>query len=188
MASPIADGQPAALSAMMEMVWFACGAALLALCVWLYVVRSPDYTRRSTSSVLTPDTTIRSAPLLSETDIVFYNLLRLAVQDYYLIFSQVPLWAFISVEATGKSRNHVLHHMALKRVDFAFVHPGSRRVEKVMHFEEVSPQPHQVERQRVIESVLDAAGIQLVKLDPQKAYTVPALAALLNLDQEMTEM
>src|SRR5215218_603724 len=74
MASPIADGQPAALSAMMEMVWFACGAALLALCVWLYVVRSPAYTRRSTSSVLTPDTAIRSAPLLSETDIVFYNL------------------------------------------------------------------------------------------------------------------
>ena len=53
-----------------------------------------------------------------------------------------------------------------------------------MHFEEVSPRPDQIERQRVIESVLDAAGIQLVKLDPQQAYTAPALAALLSLDQE----
>ena len=168
----------------MEMVWLACVAALLALCVWLYVVRLPSFMRRSMASVVTPEMGIRSAPLLSETDIVFYNLLRLAVQDYYLIFSQVPLWAFVSVEATGKPRNHVLQHMALKRVDFVFVHPGSRHVEKVMHFEEVSPRPDQIERQRVIESVLDAAGIRLVKLDPQQAYTAPALAALLSLDQE----
>ena len=169
---------------MMEIVWLACVAALLALCVWLYVLRSPSFARPSMASVLTPGMAIPPAPLLSEMDIVFYNLLRLAVQDYYLIFSQVPLWAFVSVEATGHSRNHVLQHMALKRVDFVLVHPGSRHVEKVLHFEELSPRPDQVERQRVIESVLDAARIQLVKLDPKQAYTAPALAALLNLDQE----
>jgi hypothetical protein len=38
-----------------------------------------------------------------------------------------------------------------------------------------------VERQRVIESVMDATGIKLVTLRATKSYTIPELTALLGL-------
>lgn len=162
---------------------FGGGAVLLLVCVWL-LVNSKTRNQQAMTPVLTPGVTVKSAPLLTETDVLLYNLMRLAVQDHYLVFAQVPLWSFLSVEAMGQARAHVLHNMALKRVDFVLVHPGSRLVEKVVQLEDSFPRPHQLDRQRVIESVLDAAGIKLVKLHTQKAYTVPALAALLGLEPE----
>jgi hypothetical protein len=124
---------------------------------------------------------VTSAPLLTEAEIALYNLMQMAVQDRYLVFAHVPLWSFVSVEAGGKSRVALLNHMALKRVDFVLVHPGSRHVEQVVQLEDKSPGPRQVERQRVIESVMDAAGIKLVTLRATKSYTIPELTALLGL-------
>jgi hypothetical protein len=168
---------------MMDAFLIACIAVLFSACVWFYIAGSAR-SRQSVPFVLAPGTSVSSAPLLSEADVVLYNLMRLAVQDHYLIFAQVPLWSFVSVEAMGKSRSQLLQHIALKRVDFVLIHPGSRHVEKVVQFEEVSTRPHQADRQRVIESVLDAAGIKLVTLRPHKPYTVPDLAALLGLEPE----
>lgn len=110
-----------------------------------------------------------------------YNLMQMAVQDRYLIFAHVPLWTFVSVEATGKARSRLLNHMALKQVDFVLVHPGSRHVEQVVQIEDAAPGHQQAERQRVIESVLDAAGIKLVTVRGTKSYTIPDLTALLGL-------
>lgn len=124
---------------------------------------------------------VTSAPLLTEAEIALYNLMQMAAQDRYLVFAHVPLWSFVSVEAVGKSRVALLNHMALKRVDFVLVHPGSRHVEQVVQLEDKSPGPRQVERQRVIESVMDAAGIKLVTLRATKSYTIPELTALLGL-------
>ncbi|MBH0177164.1 MAG: DUF2726 domain-containing protein [Nitrospira sp.] len=135
----------------------------------------------STGFSLPPGTAVVSAPLLTEAGIALYNLLQMAAQDRYLIFADVPLWSFVSVEATGKSRLTLLNHMALKRVDFVLVHPGTRHVEQVVQLEDTSPGPHQVERQRVIESVLDAAGIKLVTVRATKSYTIPEITALLGL-------
>lgn len=134
--------------------------------------------------VLLPGTRINAAPLLTDTDVVLYNLIRLAVQDHYLVLSQVPLWSFVSVEAVGDARKQVLAQMALKRVDFVLVHPGSRFVEQVIQIEETPTRPQQTERQRVIEAVLDAAGIRLVTVRAEKAYSAPELVALLGLPAE----
>jgi hypothetical protein len=160
------------------------GASLLVIVFWLSLrfARSPS--AGSPSPVLSPGVRISSTPLLTETDLVLYNLIRLAVQDQFLVFAQVPLWAFISVDAMGKVRTQLLNRIALKRVDFVLVHPGSRLVEQVVQIEELSPRPHQVDRQRVIEAVLDAAGIKVVKVRPQKAYSAPDLTALLGLAPE----
>ncbi|MBH0185370.1 MAG: DUF2726 domain-containing protein [Nitrospira sp.] len=125
--------------------------------------------------------TVASAPLLTEAEIALYNLLQMAAQDRYLVFAGVPLWSFVSVDATGKSRLTLLNHMALKRVDFVLVHPGSRYVEQVVQLEDTPSGPHQIERQRVIESVLDAAGIKLVTVRATKSYTIPEITALLGL-------
>ncbi len=90
----------------------------------------------------------------------------------------------VEVEAGETVRSDVLRQIALKRVDFVLVHPGSCRVEQVVQIEHESSQPHQAERQHVIESVLDAAEIKLTKLPPKQTHSVPDLAARLGITAE----
>jgi hypothetical protein len=108
----------------------------------------------------------------------------MAVQERYLVFSQVPLWSFIEVEAGAKVRAEILRRIALKRVDFALVHPGSCLVEQVVQIEHESSQPHQAERHHIIETVLDAAGIKLTKLPLKKSHSLPDLTARLGITAE----
>ena len=125
-----------------------------------------------------------SSPLLTEQEVLLYNLIRLAVQDHYLVFSQVPLWAFVRIDAVGEVRSRAFRQIALKRVAFVLVHPGSRQVEQVVQVEDLASRGSLGDRQRVIESVLDAAGIKLVTLRLQKSYTVIALASLLGCEPD----
>lgn len=139
---------------------------------------------KAQSSVFPTGARVTPAPLLTEQEVLLYNLLRLAVQDQYLVFSQVPLWAFVHIEAIGEIRSQAFRQIALKRVAFVLVHPGSRQVEQVVQVEDLASRGSLGDRQRVIESVLDAAGIKLVTLRLQKSYTVPALAALLGCEPD----
>jgi hypothetical protein len=158
----------------------ATGALLLLL--WK---RTPSSGRvREQGPVFPTGTKVMSAPLLTEQEVLLYNLLRLAVQDQYLVFSQVPLWAFVHIDAIGEIRSQAFRQIALKRVAFVLVHPGSRQVEQVVQVEDPASRGNLGDRQRVIESVLDAAGIKLVTLRLQKSYTVPALAALLGCEPD----
>jgi hypothetical protein len=158
------------------------GSAVSLILLWWILTRSPEADRRPATFSLPAGVTIAAAPLLTESEVALYNLMRMAVQEHYLVFAQVPLWSFVSIEPMGKSRSQVLHQMALKRVDFVLVHPGSRQVEQVVEVEADSLRPHHAERQRVIESVLDAAGIKLVTLRSNKSYTIPDLAGALGLE------
>ena len=160
------------------------GAAVLLGVLWWVIAGSRKTAGTSAAFTLPSGAAVISAPLLTETEIALYNLLQMAVEDRYLIFAHVPLWSFVSVEAMGNARSRLLNHMALKRVDFALVHPGSRQVEQVVQVEDTSPDPYQAERQRVIESLLDAAGIKLVKVRSKKSYSIPELTALLGLATE----
>lgn len=127
---------------------------------------------------------ISTIPLLGKEEIALYNLLQLVVQERYLVFAQVPLWSFIAVDAGESSRSQILRHIALKRVDFVLIHPGTCLVECVVQIEHESPQPGEAEGQHIIESVLDAAGIKLMKLQSQKSYSLPDLTARLELSIE----
>lgn len=157
-------------------------AAVVLTALWWFL---PGFQRRSGPSAafcLSSDTVVTSAPVFTETELSFFNLLQMAVQDRYLILAQVPLWSCVSVETPGNTRSRLLTHLALKRVDFALVHPGTRHVEQVVQIDDASSDPSQAERQRVIESILDAAGIKLVQVRSKKSYTVPELTALLGLE------
>lgn len=129
--------------------------------------------------VLPPGVTLRPQALLTDTELLLYNLIRLAVEDHYLVFAMVPLWSVVSVEAEGKARSQVLRQIALKQLDFVLVHPGTKAVEQVVLLEEdFPPQPHELTRKREVQSVLQAAGITLTVLKPHTSYTVPQLAQL----------
>ncbi len=157
------------------------GAAVLLGIGWWVLASRRKRAKQPLPTRGVDDMTVVPKPLLTESELSLYNLLQMAVRDHYLILAQVPLWTFVSLESSGKDRIRLVKHMALKRVDFALMHPGSRLVEQVVQTEEESPTPDQEEHLRIVESVIGNAGIKLVKVRSTKSYTIPELTALLGL-------
>jgi len=169
----------------MESVFIGLVIAFLAFLIWRLRGSLPIGTIRKESFIVPPGVTLRSQPLLTDAELMFYNLIRLAAQDHYLVFARVPLWSVVSVEAERKTRSQVLRQIALKQLDFVLVHPGTKVAEQVVLIEEgLPPQSHEVIRREEIQSVLQAAGITLTTLKPQTSYTVPQLAQLLGLSDD----
>ena len=169
----------------MENLFIGLVIAFLAFLIWRLRVSSISGPVRKETCVLPPGVTLRPQPLLTDTDLLFYNLIRLVVQDHYLVFARVPLWCIVNVEAEGKTRLQVLRQIALKQLDFVLVHPGSKLVEQVVLLEEgVPPQLNEVNRKREIQSVIQAAGMTLTILNPHTSYTVPQLAQLLGVGDD----
>ena len=165
----------------MENVFVGLAIALLAFLVWRLGFSSTAGPVGKEPFVIPPGVTLRPQLLLTDTDLLLYNLIRLAVEDHYLVFARVPLWSVVTVEAEGKARLQVLRQIAMKQLDFVLVHPGTKAAEQVVLLEEgFPPQPLEVTRTREIQSVLQAAGITLTTLSPHTSYTVPQLAQLLG--------
>lgn len=161
------------------------GAVIAGIIVlWRYLTKARRKKKQPAPFAIPPGVTIGSTRLLEEEEVALYSLLQMAVQERYLVFSQVPLWSFVEVEGGMKARSHVLRQIALKRVDFVLVHPGSCRIEQVVQIEQETSSPHQAERQHVIESMLDAAGIKLTKLPSSKTHSLPDLVARLGMTAE----
>lgn len=141
---------------------------------------------QDTTSPIPPGLTLTTQPLLSEAEAAFYNLLRLAVQDQFLVFAQVPVWCLVDIHTQDRrTRGAFLNQVALKRVDFALVHPGSLSVVKVIELRDAAPpSPQRLARDRLVDAVCGNAGIELIRLDVRETYTAPALAARLGLEPE----
>lgn len=152
--------------------------------LWRYLRKTRRRKKRTTPFAIPSSVTIGPTRLLEEEEVALYSLLQMAVQERYLVFSQVPLWSFLEVEAEASVRSDLLREIALKRVDFVLVHPGSCRVEHVVQIERESSPPHQDERQHVIESVLKAAGIKLTTVQPKESHTLPDLTTRLGITAE----
>ncbi len=132
------------------------------------------------------DVSVQAQPLLTEPEAFFYNLLRLAVQDQYLVFAQVPLWCLFDITASDRdTRASFLSKIALKRVDFVLVHPGTRTAVKVVELEDGSETSlARQARNRLVDMTLKAAGIDSIRLKAPLPSTVPALASLLGIQLE----
>ena len=130
-----------------------------------------------------PGMTFVAKPLLTDHEAQLYNLLRLAVEDRYLLFTQIPLWCLLDLRLpSGTPPAETLRELALKRATFVLVHPGSRLVEKVVQVERpVLEDLPEGSHDTMFESALHAAGVQLVRLSPLHTYTVPGLVTMLDL-------
>lgn len=169
----------------MKLLLFVTIVTVIIFGIWQYRKRSRRTKKNVSRNIMPSDFTLSPTPLLGEDEVALYNLLRMVVQERYLVFAKVPLGSFLTVDAVGgKERIQVLRHLALKRVDFALVHPGSRQVEQVVQIEPQSPELHQMESQHIIESLLDTAGIKLRKLQAKKTYPLAHLATRLEIAAE----
>jgi len=171
-------------SGTMEHVFIGLAVALLAFLVWRLKISSTADTVRKEPFVIPPGVTLRPQPLLTDTDLMLYNLIRLAVEDHYLVFARIPLWSVVSVEGERPARSQVLRQIALKQLDFVLIHPGTKAADQVVLVEEGAPHPHEVTRREEVQSVLQAAGITLTTLNPHTSYTVPQLAQLLGVSND----
>jgi Protein of unknown function (DUF2726) len=126
---------------------------------------------------------LHAQPLLTKDEAAFYNLLRLTVQDQYLVFAQVPVWCLVDVQSKDpRARTKILNTIALRRVDFALVHPGTLATVTIIELDDPSIPPAQKEgRNKLIDGVFKEAGIALVRLKNPGSYTSPTLAAALGL-------
>jgi uncharacterized protein DUF2726 len=137
---------------------------------------------RRTSVQLDLGKSITLKPVLSEAEARFYNLLRMAVEDRYLIFAHVPLWCLVDVPMPeAGSRVPLLSQLALKRATFVLVHPGTRQAEKVVDWKDDNEGDASENRpDSLLETVLKPAGVQLVTINAGGSYTVADLATLFD--------
>jgi hypothetical protein len=141
--------------------------------------------RKETGRASVPaDISLQAQPLLTEAEAFFYNLLRLAAQDHYLVLAQVPLWCLFDVTASDRgARASFLNRIALKRVDFVLVHPGTRTAVKVVELDDGSePSIARQARNRLVDMTLKAAGIECIRLAAPQPCTVSQLAKLLGIE------
>lgn len=126
---------------------------------------------------------LTAQPFMTKAEAAFYNVLRLTVQDEYLLFAQVPLWCLVNLHATNpKTRVKFLGQIALKRIDFVLVHPGTLTVAKAIEMEEDPLSTQRQARNQLVEDTLKAVGIDVVRLTLNRIYTIPDLAAALDIE------
>ncbi len=125
--------------------------------------------------------------IFTKEEAAFYNVLRLAVQEQYLVFAKVPLSRVLLVQADDPE-DHALAAWVLRRismicVDFVLVHPGTLTVAKVIELEglpqRVRPRPI---RAQLAQLAMTAAGLDIVRVDIHQPFTIPGLAAMLGLE------
>ncbi|MFI5223593.1 MAG: hypothetical protein ACHQX3_05000, partial [Nitrospirales bacterium] len=77
----------------MENIFIGLAIVLLAFLVWRWRVSSTNMPVKKATFVLPPNITLRPQPLLTDAELLLYNLIRLAVEDHYFVFARVPLWS-----------------------------------------------------------------------------------------------
>ena len=133
-----------------------------------------------------PDgTSVMSRPLLSKSEATLLNLVRLAVQDRYLVFAKLPVSSLVKVtEQNEETRRTLLKTIQPVRVDVALIHPGTLSSAKVIKFVSGEDSPTQSNsRDRLVDAVLQAAGIEIIRLEPHSTYTVAKLVDMLGLGE-----
>jgi len=163
----------------------ACGGLLLVLLLWWTTILLTKLSARKAARLtsIPPGLTVTAQPFISKSEAAFYNVLRLAVQDEYLLFAQVPVWALIDVSADQPQlRLDFLGQIALKRVDFVLVHPGTLAVVKVIELEDSSPSDARHMRNQLVGKTLHAAGIELLRLPIDRSYSIAELASALDIE------
>jgi hypothetical protein len=147
---------------------------------WLRKTRRPGAGRNR--PLIPPGVRLTRQPVMSKSEAEFYNLLRLAVQDQYLVLAQVPVWCLVELHsADPDAYRELLSKIALKRVDFVLAHPGTLAVEKVVDLQRTGASPKQQERNQLLQAVFQEAGIQHIRIPARTGYTLPDLTDLLDL-------
>ena len=109
--------------------WVVLGVFCMLAGLWLWCGVGQRRGRRLDDGTLVERVGLTAQPVLSREELEWYNLIRLAVQDRYLVLSQVPLWVLVTMRGGNRSeRATLMGRLALKRVGFVLLHPGTGEI------------------------------------------------------------
>ena len=160
--------------------------AVLAVLIWAVWKRLFSSSHRDENSDgLLGSTTVNPRPFLSKGEATLLNLIRLAVQDIYLVFAKVPVSSLVMItEEDPERRRTILKTIQSTRVDVALIHPGTLRPALGIKFVEDEASSRQLdERDQLVGEILQAAGIEIIRVELHTAYTVAELVTLLGLGE-----
>ena len=131
-----------------------------------------------------PSVRLVPQPLLTDAEAALYNLMRVAVQEEFLIFAQVPVWCLVDIKTEDPhERNGLLKEIAFRRIQFVLVHPGTLHVTKVVEVDDPKDNSPQKEaRDRLLGEVFSRAKIPMIRLDKEMEYSVAVLSGLLGVE------
>jgi hypothetical protein len=123
---------------------------------------------------------------MSAEEATLYNLIKLAAQEHMLILAKIPLLSVLSfVDTDEEARKAVMRSIQPIRCDVVLAHPGTLKAMTVVTFrKEIPGTSGREDRERLVEALLKAAGIQLITLQLNQTYSVDQLTQLLGLAEE----
>ena len=128
-------------------------------------------------------TSVARRQILTANETAFFRSLHIAVGRQYVIFPQQSLQSILEGHAQSVSAQvSFTNQIDRKRVDFVLVDPQDLRVHLAI---EVDDRSHEAEDRRrrdgFVESVLQQAGITLVRIPAARSYAVSTLRQQLGL-------
>ena len=132
------------------------------------------------------DSEVTARPLMTPEEATLLNLIRLAAQDYFLVFVKLPILQVVSVvDKDEAARKVLMRSIQAVRLDVVLVHPGTLQSSMVVTFQKQDGEGQQSEkREQVVNTVLKAADIKVVMLDLGQTYSVEHVMGLLGLTED----
>ncbi len=129
---------------------------------------------------------VTARPLMTSEEATLFNLIRLAAQEYFLVFVKVPILQVVSVVDTDEEARKVLMRTIQPvRLDVVLTHPGTLQSTMVVKFQKQEQEGQRSEkREQVVGTVLKAAGIKVVVLHLGQTYSVEHVVGLLGLAED----
>lgn len=127
---------------------------------------------------------VTSRPLMTPEEATLFNLIRLAAHDYLLVLVKLPILQVLSVmDQDEEARRMLMRTIQPVRLDVVLVHPGTLQTTTVVKFQK-NEQEQPEKRDHVVDTVLKAAGINVVVLHLNQTYSVEHVTTLLGLAEE----
>ncbi len=161
--------------------------AITVLSIWFVWSRpsSPSSTTDIPLGSLSDNVTAVPRPLFLSAEASIFNMVRLAVQDSYLVLAKLPLSSVLTIEEKDReARKAIMKAILPIRLDLALIHPGTFQLEKIIRFKTEPSATLPPQKEQLVATILESAGIATITLDLKTSYTVPQLLTLLGLAEE----
>lgn len=129
---------------------------------------------------------VTARSLMTAEESTLFNLIRLAAQDYFLVLVKLPVLQVVSVaDKDEAARKALMRTIQPVRLDVVLAHPGTLQTVTVVKFQKNGEKGKLPEkREQVVDTVLKAAGINVVMLHLSQTYSVEQVMELLGLAEE----
>ncbi|MDR4495082.1 MAG: DUF2726 domain-containing protein [Nitrospirales bacterium] len=159
------------------------GVGLLLRWIWRRPVSEEPLVMTASES---GETVVSPRQVFSSDEATLFNLIKLASQEHFLVLGKLSLLQLVSfLDQDEEARRALMRNIQTLRLDVVLIHPGIRQAKTVIKFRKEKEGSAVVdERERLMETILKAAGIGLVRLSVEQTYSVEQLVGLLGLAEE----